>query len=93
MFAWALGSIPAVIVRVVSVVGTTLDDADIAHRVLLKLVWPVVVSGLLAHAAGVAWGLDVNDERGKRVFVVAMAALGGIPVLGGAVSWIWLMTR
>jgi hypothetical protein len=93
MLAWALGSIPALIVRVASVVGTSLDDADVAHRVLVQLLWPVLVSAVLAHAAGVVWGLDRDEKRGKRIFVMSMAALGGVPVLGGAASWIWLMTR
>jgi hypothetical protein len=93
VFAWALGAIPAIIVGVVSVVGTSLDDAEVAHRVLLKLLWPVITVAVLAHAAGVVWGFDRNEKRGKRFFVVSMAALGGIPVLGGAASWIWLMTR
>lgn len=88
VLAWALGAMPAMIVRVVSAVGTSLDDADVAHRVLVLLLWPVVASALLAHAAGVVWGLDRDEKRGKRVFVVVMAALGGLPVLGGAASWI-----
>jgi hypothetical protein len=92
-FAWALGSIPAVIVGVVTVVGTNLDDADVAHRVLVRVLWPFIGSAVLAHLAGVVWGLDRNEKRGKRIFVVSMAALGGIPVLVGGGSWIWLMTR
>jgi hypothetical protein len=92
-FVWALGSIPLVIVGVVAAMGTSLDDAVIAHHVLLRLLWPVVPAALLAHLAGVVWGLDRNEKRGRRLFIVTMAVLGAVPVVVGGVSWIWLVTR
>jgi hypothetical protein len=91
--AWAFGSIPALVVRVASRYGTSLDDAVLAHHVLLAVAWPFALSVLLEHVAGVAWGVDRNEKRGKRVFVAATAALLVIPILGGGASWIWLMTR
>jgi hypothetical protein len=91
--AWAFGSIPTMIVRIASRVGTSLDDADIAHRVLLAIAWPTGLAFLLAHLAGVVWGLDRDERRSRRVFIAAIAVLLGAPILGGGGSWIWLMTR
>jgi hypothetical protein len=93
VLAWALGSMPLVIVGVVAAFGTSLDESVIAHHVLVRLLWPVVPAALLAHAAGVVWGLDRDEKRGRRLFIVGMAVLAGVPVLGGGISWIWLVTR
>ncbi len=91
--AWAFGCIPIVVVGLASALGTSLDDEVIAHRVLQRVFWFWGGSFVLAHLPGVAWGLDRNDRRGRRVFVASMVALGAIPIVLGGASWIWLMTR
>lgn len=91
--AWAFGSIPAFVIGIASRVGTSLDDADIAHRVLVGLAWPTIAAFVLAHVAGVLWGLARDEERAKKRFFAGMAVLAGVPIVLGGVSWIWLMTR
>jgi MFS family permease len=91
--AWAFASVPALVVGIASRVGTTLDDAAIAHEVLVGVAWPTAAAFALAHVAGIVWGRDRDETRGRRRFVVAMAVLFILPALGGGVSWIWLMTR
>jgi hypothetical protein len=91
--AWAMGAIPALIVREASRYGLSIDEAVLVHRILVGLLWPVVPAALVEHLAGVAWGIDRNEKRGRRVFLVATAVLLVVPVLGGGASWIWLMTR
>jgi hypothetical protein len=93
MLAWALGSIPLAIVGVVAALGTSLDDTVIAHHVLVRLLWTVVPAALLAHLAGVVWGFDRNEKRGKRLFIMGMTVLGAVPIVVGGISWIWLVTR
>jgi len=90
--AWAVGSIPAVIARVAGRYGIDLKPEELTHYVLLGLLWPVVVTLVLEHFAGVVWGVDRNERRGKRVFVAATVVLLVVPILGGGASWIWLMT-
>ncbi|HEY6459374.1 MAG TPA: hypothetical protein VIY73_04460 [Polyangiaceae bacterium] len=91
--AWAFGSVPAFIIGIASRVGTSLEDADIAHRVLLAVAWPTGAAFLLAHVAGVLWGFAGDEARAKRRFFTGMAVLGGVPVVLGSASWIWLVTR
>jgi hypothetical protein len=91
--AWAFGSIPALVIGIASQTGPTLDDRVIAHRVLLGVAWPAFGSFFLTHVAGLVWGLQRDERRARRQFIVAMTLLGGLPVLAGGASWIWMMTR
>jgi hypothetical protein len=91
--AWAFGSVPALIAIIASRYGLTLEEKEIVHRVLWGLAVPVGVAALLEHLAGVVWGVDRNERRGKRIFIAATVVLLAVPILGGAASWIWLMTR
>jgi hypothetical protein len=91
--AWAFGAIPAYVIHIASQVGTSLDDEEVAHRVLVGLMVPTIAAFVIPHVAGVLWGLALDEERARRRFILAMALLGGLPVLFGGVSWIWLMTR
>jgi len=91
--AWAFASVPVFVLNVASEVGTTLDDEVVAHRVLLRVVWPTIAAFVLVHLAGVVWAFDRNEARGRRVFVVALLALSAVAFVLGGVSWVWLMTR
>lgn len=91
--AWAFGSIPLMAVRVATTAVVALDDQEIARRMLLLVAWPSIGSFVLEHAVGVAWALSANAARARRLFVAATAVLFGVPILGGGVSWIWLVTR
>jgi hypothetical protein len=91
--AWAFGSIPLSVVHVASVVGLTLDDREIAHRVLLLVAWPSIGSFVLEHAAGAVWAFARDAARMRRFFVATTAVLLAVPIVGGGASWIWLVTR
>jgi hypothetical protein len=91
--AWAFATVPVFVVAVASEVGLTLDDATVAHRVLLRVAWPAAISFVLVHLAGAVWAFDRNDPRGRRAFLYALVGLTALPVVGGGISWIWLMTR
>jgi hypothetical protein len=91
--AWAFGSVPALVIGIASQVGLTLDDQAVAHRVLVGVAWPAIGSFVLTHVAALVWGLDSDEQRGRRRFFVAMALLGVVPVVLGGASWVWLMTR
>ncbi len=91
--AWAFASVPLLVVSVASRVGTTLDDATVAHLVLLRVAWPTIGAFVLVHLAGIAWAVDRNEVRGGRMFRWALAGLSVIAVLVGGASWVWLMTR
>jgi hypothetical protein len=91
--AWAFASVPALVIAIASQVGTSLDDSVIAHRVLMGVAWPTIASFVLAHVAGLVWGLDRDERRGKRRFTIAMIAMTAVPIMLGGVTWIWLMTR
>ncbi len=91
--AWAFGSIPLSVVHVASVVGLTLDDKEIAHRVLLLVAWPSIGSFVLEHAAGAVWAFARDAARVRRLFVAATAVLLAVPIVGGGASWVWLVTR
>ncbi len=90
--AWAFGSIPLIVVRVASAVGLSLDDHEIASRVLALVAWPSIGSFVLEHLVGVAWGLAGEAPRARRRFVIATAVLFGVPVVVGGASWIWLVS-
>lgn len=90
--AWAFGGIPLCVVTVASRVGTTLADADIAHKVLLAVAWPTIGSFVLVHLAGVYWAWS-RAPRARLRFIVAVASLAGVAVVGGGGSWLWLMSR
>jgi hypothetical protein len=92
-FGWAVASIPLLIVYVVSKVGTALDVQVVGHRVLVDVSVPAGVAFVLAHLAGLQWGLARDQESGRRKFLLAMAFLGGVPVVVGGASWIWLIVR
>jgi hypothetical protein len=87
---WSLGSLPVIIV---SVASTRYDDAEIARRVLVSALWPLVGSFVLAHAPGAAWAWSRGDVRAGRVFVTSMALLGAVPVVVGGALWVWLVLR
>jgi hypothetical protein len=91
--AWAFASVPFLVVGIASQVGLTLDDAEVAHRVLVGAAWPAVGVFVLTHVLGVVWAFDRNEGRGRRVFIAALVGLFAIAVLFGGGSWIWLMTR
>jgi len=91
--AWAFASVPACVISVASEVGTTLDDAVVAHRVLLRVAWPAIGSFVLVHLAGVFWAFDRNEARARRTFVWSLLVLTAIALVVGGASWIWLMTR
>ncbi len=91
--AWAFGSVPLLVVAVASATGTTLDDHEVAHRVLVRVAWPAALSFVLVHAAGVVWAWSRDPARGRRVFVLSSAVLGGVAVVAGGASWLWLMSR
>jgi hypothetical protein len=91
--AWAFASVPAFVIDVASEVGITLDDETVAHRVLLRVAWPAVGCFVLVHIAGAVWAFDRNEARGRRIFLVSLAVLVAIAVVGGGITWIWLMTR
>src|ERR1700679_464168 len=91
--AWAFASVPVFVVSVAAEVGTSLDDETVAHRVLLRVVWPTVITFVLVHVAGVVWAFDANEARGRRIFVLSLVVLGAVALLGGGLSWIWLMWR
>jgi len=91
--AWAFATVPVFVVAVAAEVGLTLDDAAVAHRVLLRVAWPAVASFVLVHAAGAVWAFDRDAVRGRRSFVLATCALAGVAVVLGAVSWTWLMAQ
>ena len=90
---WAFAFIPALVIGIASQVGLSLDDQAVAHRVLVGVAWPALGSFLLTHVAGLVWGLDPDERRGRRRFFVATGLLGVIPLVLGGASWIWLMTR
>lgn len=91
--AWALGSVPALIVGLTGQSASMLEARDITHRVLLAVTWPALAAFLATHAVGLSWALRQDDRRGRRTFVVAMVVLVAVPVVAGGASWIWLMTR
>jgi hypothetical protein len=91
--AWALGAIPVLVVGIASATGTSLDDEAIAHRVLVRVAWPALGSFALMHGAGVVWAFSRDDALGRRTFWGALAVLGGVALVGGGASWLWLMTR
>lgn len=91
--AWALGSVPLIVVSVASATGTSLADGEIAHRVLVRVAWPAALSFAAVHAAGAAWAWSADTKRGWRVFAVSAGALVAIAVVVGGVSWLWLMNE
>jgi hypothetical protein len=91
--AWAFGSIPLMAVRVATSAGLPLDDKEIARRMLLLVAWPSIGSFVLEHGAGAVWALSANAARARRLFLAVTAVLLGVPILGGGISWIWLVTR
>jgi hypothetical protein len=90
--AWALGSIPFVVVGIASATGTALEDHMVAHRVLMRVAVPALASFVAMHAAGALWASSRDPRRARRVFAFAIALLAGVPVLVGGASWVWLMS-
>jgi hypothetical protein len=91
--AWAFGSVPLLVVAIASASGTSLADAEIAHRVLVRVAWPAVLAFAVVHAAGAAWAWSPDSRRGLRVFAWSSGTLLGIAVVVGGASWIWLMNK
>jgi hypothetical protein len=88
--AWALGSIPIIIVSIASVQSS---DAEIARRVLAHALWPLSVAFGVAHAPGAVWAWSRDDARGRRFFLLAMVLLGAVPTLVGGALWGWLVLK
>lgn len=91
--AWAFGSVPLIVVSVASATGTSVDDAEIAHRVLLRVAWPAALSFLAVHALGAVWARSADARRGARIFALSTGVLGGVAVVAGSASWLWLMSK
>jgi hypothetical protein len=91
--AWAFGSVPLLVVAVASSSGTSLEDAEIAHRVLVRVAWPAALSFAAVHAAGAVWAWSADARRGWRVFAWSSGALMTVAVVVGGVSWLWLMNK
>jgi hypothetical protein len=91
--AWAFGSVPLIVVLVASTTGTSLEDAEIAHRVLVRVAWPAVLSFAAVHAVGALWAWSADARRGWRVFVWTSGALLSVAVVAGGASWLWLMNK
>jgi hypothetical protein len=91
--AWAFGSVPLIVLSVAAVTGTSLEDADIAHRVLLRVAWPAVLSFTAVHAAGALWAWSPDARRGWRIFAWSSGVLMTVAVVVGGASWIWLMNK
>lgn len=91
--AWAFGSVPLTVVAVASATGTSLEDAEIAHRVLVRVLWPAILSFAAVHAAGAAWAWSADARRGFRLFAWSSGALMAIAVVAGGGSWLWLMSK
>lgn len=91
--AWAFGSVPLIVVAVASASGTSLGDAEIAHRVLVRVAWPAALSFAAVHAAGAAWAWSKDARRGRRLFAWSSGALMAVAVVVGAASWLWLMSK
>jgi hypothetical protein len=91
--AWAFGSVPLLVVSVASATGTSLADAEIAHRVLARVAWPAALSFAAVHVAGAVWAWSADAPRGRRVFAWSSGALMTVAVLFGGASWIWLMNK
>ncbi len=91
--AWAFGSVPLLVVAVASASGPSLEDAEIAHRVLVRVAWPAALSFVAVHAAGAAWAWSPDARRGWRVFAWSSGALLGCALVVGGASWLWLMNQ
>lgn len=91
--AWAFGSVPLIVMAVASSTGTSLEDAEIAHRVLVRVAWPAALSFAAVHAVGVAWAWSKDARRGWRVFAWTSGALMTVAVVVGGASWLWLMSK
>ena len=91
--AWAVASVPVIVVALASRYGTSLDDEVLVHRALGVVLWPAVGSFVCAHVLGVAWARAGDAPRGLRAFALRTSLLTGVAVVGGGASWIWLMTR
>jgi hypothetical protein len=91
--AWAFGSVPLLVVAVASSSGTSLEDAVIAHRVLVRVAWPAALSFAVVHAAGAVWAWSADARRGWRVFAWSSGALMTVAVVVGGASWLWLMNK
>ncbi len=44
---------------------------------------------VIEHGIGVVWALASDARLGRRRFVLASVALGGVGALGAVVGWIW----
>ena len=91
--AWAFGSVPLIVVSVAAVTGTSLEDGEIAHRVLLRVAWPAALSFAAVHAVGALWAWSPDARRGWRVFAWSSGLMLALAVVVGAASWIWLMSK
>ena len=91
--AWAFGSVPLLVAAVASASGTSLEDAEVAHRVLVRVAWPAALSFAAVHAAGAAWAWSADARRGWRLFAWSSGALFGVAVAVGGASWLWLMNK
>jgi hypothetical protein len=91
--AWAFGSVPLIVVSVAAVTGTALGDAEIAHRVLVRVAWPALLSFATVHVAGALWAWSPDARRGWRVFAWVSGVLLTVAVVAGGASWIWLMSK
>lgn len=91
--AWAFGSVPLLVVSVAAASGTSLEDAEIAHRVLVRVAWPAALSFVAVHTAGVVWARSADARRGWRLFAWSSGALFAAAVVVGGASWLWLMNK
>lgn len=91
--AWAFGSVPLIVMSVASATGTSLEDAEVAHRVLVRVAWPAALSFAAVHATGAAWAWAADARWGRRLFAWSSGVLLAVAVLVGGASWIWLMSK
>jgi len=93
-FLWAAAAIPLTIhlsVHSVDELGGDLDS--IGQFVVRRLVWPAGAAFLLAHVMGLLWVLSRDAMRGQRRCLIGLGGLAGVGVVGGALSWGWLLLR
>lgn len=94
-FAWAVACIPPAIALVPERILLEQPADAVVAIVLRSLLWPCVAVALVAHGVAIPWSFarPGADARARRVYLVTLAVLGAVALLGGGGAWLWLILR
>jgi hypothetical protein len=93
-FLWAIASIPLTIQLFIHDIDALHQDLPaIGQLVVNRVAGPAGVAFVLPHLFALPWAFGRDAARWRRPTWIGIAAVGGVGLVFGGASWLWLFLR